>query len=49
MTIKVSQARKHGGSVALSLTGFVNEGDFYMIEKSDKQIVLTPIDVSTKE
>lgn len=49
VTTKVSQARKHGSSIALSMTGFINEGDFYMIERSGEQVILTPIEISEKK
>lgn len=43
---KVKQARKIGGSLMMSLTGYVKEDRFYKIEKlSDKEITISQIEV----
>jgi hypothetical protein len=39
MKIKVRPARKSGTSIVVSLTGFVEEGENYKIEKKDDDTV----------
>jgi hypothetical protein len=46
---KISQARKNGSSIIISLSGFANEQDLYAIEKLNNQIILTPIEVIEKK
>ncbi len=41
----VKKAKKIGGSVVLSLTGFIRENCFYKIEKEESRVIITRIDV----
>jgi hypothetical protein len=45
----VKQARKVGGSVVLSLTGFVQENFYYIVERREREIILTKIDLNGKQ
>ncbi len=44
-TKTVKKAKKVGGSVVLSLTGFIQENRFYKVECQQKQVIVTPLDV----
>lgn len=44
-TKAVKKAKKIGGSVMLPLTGFIQADCFYKVERSDRQVVITRIDV----
>ena len=35
-------ATRHGGSVMVSLTGIIKEGEEYLVHEEDGQIILTP-------
>ncbi len=35
-------ATRHGGSVIVPLTGMVREGEEYLVQEKDGQIILTP-------
>ncbi len=44
-TKTVKKAKKVGGSVVLCMTGFIQENRFYKIECSQKQVIVTPLEV----
>ncbi len=41
--MKIRQARQQGNSVVLTLTGFIEYGKFYRIEKRGKETVITEV------
>ncbi len=44
--LKIKQARKQGNSIVITLTDFIEEGEFYRIEKLDNKVVLSKIKTS---
>lgn len=41
----VKQPKKIGGSLMLALTGYVRTDKFYKVERSDKKIIISPIEL----
>jgi hypothetical protein len=42
--MKIVKATRHGGSIIIPLTGMVEEGEQYLVQKKGNQIIIIPMD-----